>query len=125
MKIKRMRNNVKLTDVIISPDKSKTYAFGFVLDGAKIPSFVFFPPRIVEQYEIGPEDVGAVLDCIFRDDERKRNKRDPVVMAILEDTDPIGETIMLDEFDSEEGPRREDAEADQSANKDLPEFITG
>lgn len=124
MKIKRMRNNVKLTDVILSPDKNKTYAFGVVLDGAKNPNFVFFPPRVVEQYEICEEDVGAILDCIFRDDERKRNKRDPVVMAILEETDPISDTIVIDEFDSEDGPRREDVEAD-AVQKDLPDFITG
>jgi len=125
MKVRRMRNNVKLTDVILSPDKTQTYAFGVVLDGAETPNFVFFPPRVVEQYEITHEDVGAVMDCIFRDDERKRNKRDPVVMAILEDGDPIGDTIIIDEFDSEDGPRRKDAEADAADRGNLPEFITG
>ena len=118
MKIRRMRNNVKLTDVITNAD-ARTYGFGLVLDGSENPSFVFFPPRVITQYEITEEDIGAVMDCVFREDNRAqaKGKKDPVVMAILEEGDPVKPTVVLDEFDEEEGPVRDDV-------SDLPSFVT-
>ena len=98
IKVKRMRNNVKLTDLVPSKkDESKTYAFGLVLDGAHEPNFVFFPPRIVRLYGLTEQDVGTVFDCVFRDDPRRQiTKQDPVVMTIIAEGETLQDSIDID-----------------------------
>lgn len=121
MTIRRMRNNVKLTDVIQNVKDGSFYGFGIVLDGEASPNFVFFPPKVIGQYEILSEDIGNVFDCIFRDDPRAKKdggKCDPVVMAIYEEGDPVGQTVVIDE--------KEEFACDGEPDEGdvLPEFIT-
>lgn len=103
MTIRRMRNKVKLTDVVSEPEKGRPYGFGLILDGDQMPKFVFIPPQVVRQYELTEEDVGEIFDCVFRDDTRRReDKRDPIVVAIIEEDDPIQPSVMVDEYPDED-----------------------
>lgn len=103
MKIRRMRNNVKITDIIRTGGPvGRCFGFGIILDGAAQPNFVFIPQHVIDTYQLTPQSVGEIVDCVFRDDERRQGKQDPVMMMIFEDTDPANPTLLLDEFDAEE-----------------------